>query len=98
MLHSLDIGDPALLTRAAIIDQAIRDLIADAATEKHAPVRAAEPRTNPSRAMGRAVRVAGQDIPSARNTGQTADLLDEAHAQTTASRAHSHRRSCSQAP
>ena len=98
MLHSLDIGDPALLTRAAIIDEAIRDLIADAATEKHAPVRAAEPRTNPSRAVGRAVRVAGQDTPSARNTGQTADLLDEAHVQTASSRAHSHRRSCSQAP
>lgn len=98
MFHSLDISDPALLTRAAILDESIRDLIADAATGNQAPVRAAEATANRPRAVGRAARVAGQDMPSTRKTRQAANQLDEARVQSAAGRPGSHRRSRSQAP
>ena len=64
-LHKLQIRDPALLLRAAIIDQAARELIAEATANTHN-------RDVAAGHVGRPTRVAGQDTPRMPRAAQPA--------------------------
>jgi hypothetical protein len=66
-LRKLGIRDPALLLRSAVIDQAARDLVAEAATKARSREnlgdRARRPARDPKRGLANPVQIAGQDVP-----------------------------------
>jgi hypothetical protein len=64
VLHKLHIGDPVLLLRAAVIDQAAYDLVAEAATKARSRATvAARSRTARVRQGAASARLASQDMP-----------------------------------
>lgn len=74
-LRKLKIGDPALLLRAAVIDQSARDLVAEATTKAHSrdsvTGRASPPAPLLQQATIRPAQLASQDTPSTPQTAQT---------------------------
>ncbi len=77
-LHKLQIRDPALLLRAAVIDQAARDLVAEATAKAHSrdavtagPASRAVPGAR--HAASSPARVAGQDAPLTPRAAQQAN-------------------------
>ena len=66
-LRKLGIRDPALLLRSAVIDQAARDLITEAAAKAHGREtvtdRASRPARRLERKLSNPARIAGQDVP-----------------------------------
>jgi hypothetical protein len=73
-LLNLRIRDPALLLRAAVIDQAARDLLTEAATKAHSrdsvTRRASRPAPGPPQSSARTAQIAGQDVPGVSQPSQ----------------------------
>jgi hypothetical protein len=77
-LRELQIHDPALLLRAAVIDQAARDLVAEAATKAHSRDTvtfgpASRPAPGAPSAASPPARVASQDTPLTPHAGHSLD-------------------------
>jgi hypothetical protein len=78
-LRKLHIRDPALLLRAAVIDQAARDLVTEATAKTHSrnivtgPGSRSVPRLR--QAPGPPARVASQDVPPAPRAGQPVAVM-----------------------
>jgi hypothetical protein len=66
-LLKLQIRDPALLLRAAVIDQAAQDLLTEATTKAHSRDSITRRSSRPAPALGqgpaRTAQIAGQDVP-----------------------------------
>jgi hypothetical protein len=69
-LRKLQIHDPALLLRAAVIDQAAHDLVAEATAKARSRDTATRPAPGTQHAPGLPARVTSQDAPLHPRTGQ----------------------------